>query len=169
MNMTPFGVTITRSFTLNSLQFMTQNFKLAEFTRSATAARLGIDNTPSTTVVENLHHLCTAVLQPLRDHLGVPITITSGYRAPALNRAVGGSSTSQHMTGEAADLRLPRVAGTNRADLTAARRWMTFIVAHLPFDQLILEHDASGSYWLHVSSRRDEARNRHRVMELVKK
>lgn len=148
---------------------MTKNFTLTEFTRSATAQRLGIDNTPSATAVTNLRHLCEKLLQPLRDHLGCPVVISSGYRSSALNRAVGGVPRSQHMVGEAADIRLPRIPGTKRVDLRLSREWMAFIANTLPFDQLILEHNAEGAYWLHVSLRRDASRNRRKVFELEKK
>lgn len=148
---------------------MTKNFTLTEFTRSATAQRLGIDNTPSDAVIANLRHLCQTVLQPLRDHLGCPVVISSGYRSTALNRAVGGVPRSQHRVGEAADIRLPRIPGTKRVDLRLSREWMAFIANTLPFDQLILEHNAEGAYWLHVSCCRDAAHNRHKVFELEKK
>ena len=88
---------------------LSTNFRLGEFTRSDTAKRLGIENECSSVEqVLNLAYLCHMVLQPLRDRFG-PIRITSGYRCPELNRAVGGVKNSQHMRGEAADIHLPSV------------------------------------------------------------
>ena len=71
---------------------LTQHFRLAEFTRSATADSLGIDNSPDPKSIKNIKQLCEQVLEPLRLHVGVPITVNSGYRCAALNRAVGGSA-----------------------------------------------------------------------------
>lgn len=141
---------------------LTQNFTLREFTRSATAKRLGIDNTPSDTVIVNLMSLAQTVLQPLRDYIGEPLTINSGYRCPALNRAVGGVSNSQHMTGEAADIKAP--------DRPTALNWLVWVSLHLDFDQAIVEHNSRGAVWLHVSCRRDPAFNRRdTVLELHKR
>lgn len=84
---------------------MTKNFTLKELTKSATADRLGINNKPNKTVLANLEELAYKILQPIRDKYGKPIIVTSGYRCPALNRAVGGCPTSQHILGQAADIR----------------------------------------------------------------
>ncbi len=86
---------------------LSEHFELAEFLVSETAARRGIANEPTPEVIENLRRLCQLVLQPLRIKLGRPVVITSGYRSPALNRAVGGSPTSHHMQGRAADIIAP--------------------------------------------------------------
>ena len=80
-------------------------FSINELTRSATAARLGIDNSPTTAVKKNLEKLINEVLDPLREAWGAPIIVTSGYRSPKLNKAVGGSKTSQHVLGQAADIK----------------------------------------------------------------
>ena len=85
---------------------LTTHFSLSEFLKSSTASARGIDNTPSLEVVSNLQQLSIHVLEPLRAYFNTPIVVSSGYRSPALNKAVGGSATSQHMTGEAADLRI---------------------------------------------------------------
>ena len=84
---------------------LSKNFTLSEFTRSATASRKGIDNTPSAKDIVNLQHLVSKILQPMRNALG-PIRITSGYRSPAVNRAIGGSTKSQHCKGQAADIQI---------------------------------------------------------------
>lgn len=85
---------------------LTEHFTLSEFVRSETAERNHINNTPSQEVVDNLRALCRNVLEPARVAFGEPIYITSGYRCPALNKAVGGKITSQHLRGEAADLQV---------------------------------------------------------------
>lgn len=146
---------------------MTKNFKLAEFTRSAVAQRFHINNTPSAEAVANIRHLCETVLQPFRDHLNVPVVITSGYRCPALNAKVGGVAHSQHLTGEAADIRLPRIPGTDRVDMRLSRKWMEYIANTLPYDQLILERRSDGAAWLHISCCRDHNRNRRKMFELA--
>lgn len=116
-------------------------FTMRELTRSRTAQRLGIDNTPPAEAVEQLRLLVDHVLDPLRKAYGRPIHVNSGYRCPALNRAVGGAPRSQHMRGQAADI----TAGSP----TANRRLLQLIRTHrLPVDQVIDEH---GGAWLHVS------------------
>lgn len=140
---------------------LSKHFKLSEFTRSATASAKKIDNTPTLEVVSNLQQLCIHVLEPLREHFNCPITISSGYRCPALNTAVGGVATSQHMTGEAADIHLPSSA--------IGKKWFIWLMDQ-DFDQLILEKSTptSTSYWIHVSYRQN-GNNRHQVIEgLVK-
>ncbi len=83
---------------------LSKNLSLREATKSVTALRLGIDNTPSDEEINNLELVATEIFQPLRNHFGVPIAVTSGYRSKALNEAIGGSRTSQHMAGQALDL-----------------------------------------------------------------
>ena len=85
---------------------LSEHFSLAEFTRSATAISHGWKNDPSPAEIEWMRYLCVSVLEPLRAELGRPITITSGFRCPKLNAAVGGVEHSQHMYGQAADLRV---------------------------------------------------------------
>ena len=94
---------------LNTMQ-LSEHFELAEFLVSETAARRGIANEPTAEVIENLRRLCQLVLEPLRVSLKRPVVITSGYRSLALNRSVGGSPTSHHMQGRAADLIVPGMA-----------------------------------------------------------
>lgn len=132
---------------------LSPNFTLGEFTKSQTALRRGIFNAPSAEAVENLKALCVNVLQPLRDRLWRPIVISSGYRSTELNRAIGGSETSQHCKGQAADIESPGVSNEELA-------WM--IHEDLEFDQMILEHHyphdpASG--WVHVSWKPEGRRN----------
>ena len=116
-----------------------KHFTTEELTRSATARRLGIDNTPTRQATANLKQLVANILDPLREAYGAPIYVNSGYRCPVLNRAVGGSASSQHLTGEAADITAGSKAGNRR---------LYELLRNLPVDQAINEHDFA---WLHVS------------------
>lgn len=123
---------------------LSKNFTLAELTRSMTAERFGIDNTPTPEAVESLKLLCEKVLQPVRDNFGVTI-VRSGYRSPLVNARIGGSKTSQHKLGQAADF---EVSGVSNLEIAA------WIAQNLEFDQLILEgHNPSlkNSGWVHCS------------------
>jgi uncharacterized protein YcbK (DUF882 family) len=122
---------------------LSKNFTLEEFERSDTAKRLKIDNHVPQFAVPRLRTLCEKVLQPVRDHFGVPIIITSGYRCPDLNDAVKGATSSQHMKGEAADFKI-RAQNIKLYDIYL---WM---VDNLQFDQLIWEVRPN-SKWIHVS------------------
>ena len=128
------------------LFFSTEHFSLNEFVRSATAKRLGIDNTPTEEAVDNLRFLTEELLEPLRVQWGRPIRVNSGYRSEALNRAVGGSRTSQHMRGEAADISAESPVMNNRL-------MIRLLFSGLPFDQLIAEEvdEMNCPRWLHVS------------------
>jgi len=125
------------------MERLTKNFTLEEFERSDTAKRLKIDNRVPQFAVERLRTLCEKVLQPVRDHFGVPIIITSGYRCPDLNDVVKGATSSQHMKGEAADFKI-RAPNMQLYDIYM---WM---VDNLQFDQLIWEVRPN-SKWIHVS------------------
>ena len=124
---------------------LTENFSLSELTKSQTAERKGIDNTPSPTHQENLKSLCTAILQPVRDHFSKVVTISSGYRSPELCTAIGSKTTSQHAKGEAADF---EIYGLSNRELA------TWIKENLNYDQLILEYwkkEDPNSGWVHCS------------------
>ena len=123
---------------------LSKNFTLAEFTKSQTAERKGIDNTPSDNHIESMELLCNEVLEPIRYHFDKPIMINSGYRSVALCEAIGSKATSQHAKGEAADIEIP---GVDNLDIA------TFIMDNLDFDQLILEcyTGEPSSGWVHVS------------------
>lgn len=124
---------------------LSKNLVLAEVTRSETAKRRGISNMPTPEHLENFKKLAENVFQPIRDHFGKPIHISSGYRSAALNKAVGGSSSSQHCTGEAIDIDMD---GT---DITNAQIF-NFIKDNLNFDQLIWEFGTDANPdWVHVS------------------
>jgi len=126
---------------------LSENFTLREMSRSSTASREGIDNSPRVSDVVSLRQLCIHVLQPIRDHFGV-VFVNSGYRSPDLNAAIGGSKSSQHMKGEAADIEV----GADNLELA---HW---IRDNLDYDQLISECYVTGnpsSGWVHVSYRSD--------------
>lgn len=128
---------------------LSRSFQLAEFLRSETAARFKIGNEIDPESLENLKALVTDVLQPLRDDIGEPLRINSGFRTQRLNQKIGGAKNSQHMRGEAADI---EAAHLNNREL--AQR---IIDLKLPFDQLILEHhyaEDPRSGWVHVSHSR---------------
>ena len=123
-------------------------FSLPELTRSATARRLGINNAGDATVRSRLTSLVEHVLDPLRELWGAPIIVTSGYRCAALNKAVGGAASSQHVRGEAADI---RALSDNPAD--NKRLLDCLLGSGIEYDQVINEYpDAQGRPdWIHVS------------------
>jgi hypothetical protein len=143
---------------------ITMHFTLDELCASQTAKARGIQNKPGTAEIINLVYLAAYVLQPLREAMGEPIKIGSGYRCAQLNRVVGGVANSQHMKGQAADLCID-------GDLKKGKRWFEYIRQHLQFDQLIWEHNAKGTYWVHVSYVHPPfGRNRRQVIDnLLKK
>ena len=142
--------------------YISKNFTLEELTASATATAKGIRNNPGQTDIINLCALVHKVLQPLRDAMGHPIKIGSGFRSLALNQAVGGVSNSQHMRGEAADLCID-------GDIQKGKRWFEWIKTHCEFDQLIWERNPkTGNYWVHVSYRAD-GKNRKKVTNILLK
>lgn len=130
-----------------------KHFTIEEMTKSSTATAKGIDNTPSKDIEDKLQKLIEAVLDLLREWYGKPIRVNSGYRCEALNEAIGGSKTSQHCLGEAADI----TAGSKEEN----KKLFEYIKDNLPFDQLINESDFS---WIHVSYR--EGRLRKQVLAL---
>jgi len=138
---------------------LSENFSLQEFTKSQTAERRGIDNTPVEGHLENAKALFENVVQPVRDNFGVTV-INSGYRSGDLNYAIGGSNTSQHCKGQAVDIECP---GTPNYDVA---KW---IEENLDFDQLILEFYTPGipdSGWVHVSYKSED--NRKSVLTAMK-
>lgn len=141
---------------------ISKNFTLDELTASATAKQMHIINAPGVDEVCNLCALVHNVLQPLRDAMCESVKIGSGYRCPQLNKAVGGVATSQHTKGEAADLCID-------GDMKKGKRWFEWIKQHCQFDQLIWEHNAKGTYWVHVSYRADGKNRRQVIDNLLKK
>jgi hypothetical protein len=126
---------------------LSKNLTLAEVTRSETAKRRGISNMPTPEHIENFKKLAENVFQPIREHFGVPIHISSGYRSKALNTAIGGSLSSQHCQGEAIDIDMDGSAnGVTNAQV------FNYIKDNLNFDQLIWEFGTtSNPDWVHVS------------------
>ena len=124
---------------------LTNNFSLHEMTKSETALRMQMDNTPNEVEIDNLRVLCEKVLQPVRDHYGKGVKVNSGFRAADVNAEVGGSRTSDHCKGQAADIEIP---GVPNAELA---QW---IANNLEYTQVILEFYTQGipdSGWVHVS------------------
>jgi hypothetical protein len=139
---------------------LSPNFSLAELTKSETAARHGLDNTPEPEHIENLKVLVEKVLQPIRDHFGRGVHVNSGFRHPNVNARVGGSTTSDHCKGMAADIEIPGVAN---ADLA---QW---IADNMEFRQLILEFYTPGipdSGWVHVAY--NPADNKKQIMTAMR-
>ena len=125
---------------------LSKNLTLAEVTKSTTAKRLGIDNTPDDWVTENLRQTAINIFQPLRDSFGCPIYVSSGYRSADLNTAIGGSRRSQHVEGRALDLDADVYGGCTNAQI------FNWIKENLEFDQLIWEFgDDDNPDWVHVS------------------
>ena len=133
---------------------LSDNFTLDEFTRSDTASRLGIINEPGEKELAALRVLVSRSVQPLRDKLGVPIHVNSGYRCPELNKAVGGVPTSQHQKGEAADLSIDGKA----ADILEALE-----NSNIPFDQAILYRKHN---FLHVSLKLDGVQRSNVIIKM---
>ena len=124
---------------------LTANFSLEELTKSETALRFDLDNAPNDEQLANLVALCECILQPVRDHFGKGVKVNSGLRTPEVNAKVGGSKTSDHCKGMAADIEIPGVANAELA------QWIT---DNLEFRQVILEFYTPGipdSGWVHVS------------------
>ena len=139
---------------------LSNNFSLIELTKSQTAERKGIDNTPSTEHQDNLKSLCTHVLQPVRDHFSRVVSVSSGYRSQELCLAIGSKITSQHAKGEAADFEIFGVSNKELAD---------YINENLEYDQLILEYwqeSDPNSGWVHCSY--SENNNRKQYLKAFK-
>jgi hypothetical protein len=124
---------------------LSDHFTLSELTKSSTAERLGIANEPGSTEVENLIMVCDQILEPVRNHYGIAFAPNSGFRCLELNRAIGSSDKSQHVTGQAVDFEVP---GIDNKDVAL------WVVDNCQFDQLILEFYKEGepsSGWVHCS------------------
>jgi hypothetical protein len=130
---------------------LSKNFTVAELSKSEAAIRQGLDNTPSMIVIDNLQALVDNILQPLREKFG-PVIVTSGYRSPDVNKAIGGSATSDHCKGFAADF---EVLGMDNRQLAL------YIKDNMKFTQLILEFytGVPDSGWVHVSFNKDSLKN----------
>jgi zinc D-Ala-D-Ala carboxypeptidase len=136
---------------------LSEHLSLSEVIRSESAKRNGISNMPTAEHIENFKILATKVFEPIREHFGVPIRISSGYRSAELNKCVGGSTTSQHSSGEAIDIDQDQTTITNK-------QVFDYIKDNLTFDQLINEFDYS---WVHVSYKAN-GKQRGEVLEAYK-
>tara|TARA_R100000353_G_scaffold153588_1_gene112142 strand:- start:614 stop:1081 length:468 start_codon:yes stop_codon:yes gene_type:complete len=137
---------------------LSKNFQLNEFTKSVSAIRNDIDNSPSAEHIRNIQLLVKYVLQPLREGLNKPIRITSGYRSENLNKLIKGSKRSQHCKGQAADLQFKVDGVMNNKAI-----WDKVIELGLPFDQMINEFNYS---WIHISYNHEY--NRKSLLEAYK-
>lgn len=136
---------------------LSKNLSLKEAIKSNTASRLGIKNEPEQWEINNLRAVAENVFQPLRDHFGVPIGVSSGYRSKQLNKAIGGSRYSQHMIGEALDLDADIYGRITNADI------FNYIKDNLEWDQMIWEFgDDEEPNWVHVSYK-EAGRNRKQI------
>ena len=136
---------------------LSKNFVLSEITRSNTARRKGISNEPEKEHLASLQTIITELVQPMRDAIG-PIRISSGYRSPKLNKAIGGSSRSQHCKGQALDLQFWQDGKMNNKVIYD---WV--LDSGLDFDQMINEFDFA---WIHISF--NSSKNRRQVLEAYK-
>ena len=141
---------------------LSKNFSLAELTKSQTAERMGLNNSPNENQTENLRLLCERVLQPVRDHFDDVVSISSGFRDPVLSQKIGSSIKSQHCKGQAADF---EIFGTPNNEVS------DWIKENLMFDQLILEYFEPGqpnSGWVHVSYKKEINSNRKEYLMAIK-
>ena len=136
---------------------LSEHLSLSEVIRSESAKRNGISNMPTPEHIENFKILATKVFEPIREHFGVPIRISSGYRSKELNKCVGGSTTSQHSSGEAIDIDQDYTTITNK-------QVFDYIKDNLAFDQLINEFNYA---WVHVSYKAN-GKQRGEVLEAYK-
>lgn len=141
---------------------LTENLSLAEVIKSGTAKRLGIDNKPTPEHLANLLLVAEHVFQPIREHFGKPLYVSSGYRSEALNKAIKGSSRSQHCKGEALDLDAQVYGGFTNKEL------FEYIKDNLVFDQMIWEFGTDEEPdWVHVSYKKGENRGEMLRVERV--
>jgi hypothetical protein len=142
---------------------LSEHLNLAEVTRSDSAKRKGIDNTPTPEHLENFKKLAQNIFEPIRKHFGVPIHISSGYRSKALNTAIGGSLTSQHCSGEAIDIDMD-----GSANGVTNKMVFDYIKANLNFDQLIWEFGTKDAPdWVHVSFE-TSGKQRKQILRAIK-
>lgn len=137
---------------------LSEHFTLEELTVSPTAKKLGLSNTPTPQHIENMKYCCEKILEPVRAHFGKPVKVNSSYRAPAVNKAVGGSTTSQHVNGQAIDFEIEGV------DNKAVADW---VADNLEFDQVILEFYSAGdknSGWVHASIKKEGGNRKQRLI-----
>ena len=136
---------------------ISKNFTYEEMYASPTAKARLIDNTPNDEVKSNLYKLVTTILQPIRDEFGEPIIVTSGYRCPKLNTAIGGAINSMHKQGKAADIKAKNMKKLQDCVLEWAKT--------NNFDQIIIEKPINGvASWLHIGSYYSDNRQRKQIL-----
>jgi len=141
---------------------LSENLYLKEVIKSNTATRKGIDNSPTEEHLNNLRLIAIRIFQPIREHFDFPIGISSGYRSKALNKAIGGSKSSQHCFGEALDIDADIFGGVTNAEI------FHFIKHNLDYDQMIWEFGNDNEPdWVHVSFKSD-GKNRKEVLRAIK-
>lgn len=145
------------------MTYLTKNFSIAELTASNTAKRRGINNVPSAQAIKNLEASAINLWQPLRDALGTPFLVSSGYRSPRLNKAIGGSATSAHCHGFAIDFISPSFGDTREL---AKELHKQILELDLDWDQLILEYPETPGSWIHLGYKH-QASGKHRKQLLV--
>ena len=142
---------------------LSDNLTLKEVVHSNTAIKHGIDNSPTAEHLENLKAIATDVFQPIREHFGKPIYVSSGYRSYALNERIGGSTLSQHSRGQALDLDADVFGGLTNAQLFA------YIDEWITYDQLIWEFgDGANPDWVHVSYKKDGNNRKEKLIAYKK-
>lgn len=143
---------------------LSENFTLAEMVASDTAKKLKIDNTPTLADIYHLEELCKMLLQPIRNAYGKPIKVTSGFRCRKLNQAVGGSPSSAHMRGYAADIK--PVSGSYKEFEAFV---VDFLMEHpeIKYDQVIRE-TSGNSKWLHLGYKNNAGRQRKMLFDITK-
>lgn len=137
---------------------LTEHFTVEELTASPTAKAKGIANVPTAEHLANMKYCCEKILEPVRTHFGKPVKINSSYRCPALNKAVGGSTTSQHVNGQAIDFEIEGISNKVLAD------WVS---ENLEFDQVILEFYVDGdknSGWVHASIKKEGGNRKQKLI-----
>ena len=148
-----------QEISINKQARLSEHFTLAEMCK--TSVKTADGNIPSRVNIENLQRLCENWLEPLRAKYGAPIIINSGYRSPAVNKAVGGVATSNHLTGCAVDIRV--------TDMKQLLRYAVILLdisddSGEPFDELLIERNSKGTYWLHFAVRPKDNRMKIRLM-----
>ena len=146
---------------------LSEHFKLSEMLASATAKKHHIPNTPLKCHITALQNLVSRALEPMRQALGLPIKVNSGYRCQLVNSMVGGVNTSQHLKGEAADITIPESKRpfAHASDEQAVLLLYSYAKQYADYDQLIIEHSGT-SWWLHISCKIDYLRNRHQKLKI---
>ena len=142
---------------------ISEHITFEEATKSQTAIRKGIDNTPTEEHLANMKYLAETIFEPIRAHFGKPIGISSFYRGPALNKAIGGSKTSAHVSGQAMDIDGDIFGGVSNKDI------FEYIIKNLPFMELIWEFGNDDKPdWVHVAISRDPKKNVKEILRAVK-